>query len=85
MFITRLENVKKNVKKALCTKDVLTISRTRKFARKARDYKLTYFFLISMIDTAMVKGADGRVAKDAIENSKCIDAHWIVMAFIVNS
>jgi hypothetical protein len=46
---------------------VLTISRTRKFARKVRDYKLTYVFLISMINTAMAEGADGRVAKEAIK------------------
>jgi hypothetical protein len=79
-----------NVKKALCTKDVLTISRTRKFARKARDYKLTYFFLISMIDTAMAEGADGRVAKEAIEKIvKAFKVHRCALdsdyAFIVHS
>ena len=44
-----------NVKKALSTEDVLTINRTRKFARKARDYKLTYYFLIQMTNSAMTK------------------------------
>jgi hypothetical protein len=56
-----------NVKKALCTKDVLTISRTRKFARKARDYKLTYYYLFQMVLTAIAEGGKGRMAKDAIE------------------
>jgi hypothetical protein len=56
-----------NVKKALSTKDVLTINRTRKFARKARDYKLTYFYLFQMVSTAIAEGGDGRVAKQAIE------------------
>jgi hypothetical protein len=48
-------HLEENVKKALSTEDVLTINRTRKFARKARDYKLTYYFLIQMTDSAMVK------------------------------
>lgn len=69
---------------------MLTISRTRKFARKARDYKLTYFFLISMIDTAMAEGADGRVAKEAIEKIvKAFKVHRCALdsdyAFIVHS
>jgi hypothetical protein len=37
------------VKKALSPEEMLTINRTRKFARKAREYNLTYFFLISML------------------------------------
>jgi hypothetical protein len=60
-------NLEENVKKALSTQEVLIISKTQKFVRKARDYTLTYFCLISMIDTAMVRGVDGRVVKDAIE------------------
>ena len=83
-------NLEENVKKALSTKDVLTINRTRKFARKARDYKLTYFYLIRMVDTAMLEGDDGRVAKDAIEKIvKAFKVHRCALdsdyAFIVNS
>jgi hypothetical protein len=33
-----------NVKKALSPESKLTISRAQKFARKAREYKLTYLF-----------------------------------------
>jgi hypothetical protein len=69
-------HLEENEKKVLSTKDVLTINRTRKFARKARDYKLTYWYLIRMIDTAMAEGGDLRVAKDAIEKIvKAFKAH----------
>ena len=62
-------HLEEHVKKTLSTEDVLTINRTRKFARKARDYKLTYFFLIQMTNSAMAKtGNKGRVAKAAIEH-----------------
>jgi hypothetical protein len=84
-------HLEENVKKALSTEEVLTINRTRKFARKARDYKLTYYFLIRMCDSALAKvGEDGRVAKDAIEHIvKAFKVHRCALdsdyAFIVNS
>jgi hypothetical protein len=37
-------HLEENVKKVLSPESTLTISRTRKFARKAGEYKLTYFF-----------------------------------------
>jgi hypothetical protein len=67
------------VKNALSTEDVLTINRTRTFTRKARDYKVsTYYLFIKITDYAMTKtGEDDRVVKDAIEHivihSKCVD------------
>jgi hypothetical protein len=84
-------NLAENVKKALSTVDVLTINRTRKFARKARDYKLTYLFLIRMTDSALaMTGEDGRVAMQAIEHIvKAFKVHRCALdsdyAFIANS
>ncbi len=84
-------NLAENVKKALSTVDVLTINRTRKFARKARDYKLTYLFLIRMTDSALaMTGEDGRVAMQAIKHIvKAFKVHRCALdsdyAFIANS
>jgi hypothetical protein len=62
-------HLEENVKMVLSMQDVLNINRTRKFARKARDYKLTYYYLIHMrTDTVMAKGDDGRVTKDLIKH-----------------
>jgi hypothetical protein len=77
--ITHLEA---NVKKVLSTKDELTISRMRKFARRARvHFKLMYYYLFQMILTAMAEGDEGRAAKEAIEKitrrpSRCTDVPW---------
>jgi hypothetical protein len=70
-------HLEKNVKKALSPELTLTISRTRKFARKARDYKLAYFFLISMLtQTDSTRGGDERLAKETIESiTKAFKAH----------
>jgi hypothetical protein len=71
-----------NVKKALSPTETLTINRTRKFARKAREYKLTYFFLFSMLtQTDLTPGStlgadDQRLAKETIESiTKAFKAH----------
>jgi hypothetical protein len=47
-----------NVKRALCPEETLTLERTRKFARKAKEYKLTYFFLVQMTEEAGEIGAE---------------------------
>ena len=44
-------NLEKNVRAAL-SRNVLTEERMKKFARKARDYKLTYLFLLQQTETA---------------------------------
>jgi hypothetical protein len=77
-------HLEENVKKALST-DILTLNRMRKFARKARDYKLTYAFLIDRAG-----GNDATAAKDEIEHiTKMFKAHRSAMdadySFIVNS
>jgi hypothetical protein len=77
-------HLEENVEKALST-DILTINRMRKFARKARDYKLTYAFLIDQAG-----GKDASAAKDEIEHiTKMFKAHRSAMdadySFIVNS
>jgi hypothetical protein len=74
-------HLEENVKKALSPESTLTISRTRKFAqtfaRKAHEYKLTYFFLISMLtQTDSTRGGDERLAKETIESiTKAFKAH----------
>ncbi len=69
--------MEKNVKKRLSAEWTLTISGTRKFARKAREYKLTCFFLISMLtQTDSARGGDERLAKETIESiTKAFKAH----------
>ena len=39
-------NLRQNVCKTLCNKEVLIMERTLKFARKAKKYKMTYMYLI---------------------------------------
>jgi hypothetical protein len=70
-------HLEENVKKVLSPESTLTISRTRKFARKAREYKLTCFFLISMLtQTDSARGGDERLAKETIESiTKAFKAH----------
>jgi hypothetical protein len=55
-------HLEENVKAAL-SREVLTINRIRKFARKARDYKLTYSYLVALAD-----GEDATAAKGRIEH-----------------
>ena len=63
-------NLKQNVIKSL-DHEVITKGRIRKFARKAREYKLTYALLFHVSD-----GAKGSVAKDVIEHlTKAFKAH----------
>jgi hypothetical protein len=45
------------------SREILTINRIRKFAQKARDYKLTYLYLVALAD-----GEDASAAKDRIEH-----------------
>ena len=75
-------HLEENVKKALSPTETLTLNRTRKFARKAREYKLTYFFLCSMLTQTdltpgLTLGADEqRLAKETIESiTKAFKAH----------
>jgi hypothetical protein len=51
-------HLEENVKAAL-SREVLTINQICKFARKARDYKLTYSYLVALAD-----GDDASAAKD---------------------
>jgi hypothetical protein len=53
-------HLEENVKAAL-SREVLTISRMRKFARKARDYKLTYSYLVALADGEDASAAKGRI------------------------
>ena len=46
-------------------REVLTLNRMRKFARKAREYKLTYALLFHMAD-----GKDASAGKDDIKHIK---------------
>ena len=55
-------HLKANVLKSL-DRSVITINRVRKFARKAREYKLTYSLLIREAD-----GKDTTASKDEIEH-----------------
>jgi hypothetical protein len=71
-------HLEKNVKKALSPESTLTISRTQTFTRKAREYKLTYFFLISMLtQTDSSRGGDEKLAKEKTIKSitKTFKAH----------
>ena len=77
-------HLEENLAKALST-DILTINRSRKFARKARDYKLTYAFLIHSAG-----GKDASAAKDEIEHiTRIMKTHRSAMdanySFIVHS
>jgi hypothetical protein len=51
-------HIKENVKKAL-SRELITVNIIRKFARKARDYKLTYAYL-----SAMAKSDNASAAKE---------------------
>jgi hypothetical protein len=53
-------HLEENVKAAL-SREVLTINRLRKFARKARDYKLTYSYLVALADGEDASAAKGRI------------------------
>jgi hypothetical protein len=76
-------HLEENVKKALSPTETLTLNRTRKFARKAREYKLTYFFLFSMLTqtdltpgSTLVGADEQRLAKETIESiTKAFKAH----------
>jgi hypothetical protein len=79
------QHLEANVRRALCPEETLTLKRTRKFARKAREYKLTYFFLIRMTELQEAQGdtTEGntsaeteRLAKETIESiTKAFKAH----------
>ena len=47
--------------KAAPSREVLTINQIRKFARKARDYKLTYSYLVALTDGKDASAAKGRI------------------------
>jgi hypothetical protein len=77
-------HIKENVKKAL-SRELITVNRIRKFARKARDYKLTYAYL-----SAMAKSDDASAAKERIEHiTKLFKQHRLALdanyAFIANA
>jgi hypothetical protein len=70
-------HLEENVKKALSPELTVTISRTQKFARKAHGYKLTYFFLSSMLtQTDSTQGGDEGLSKETIKSiTKAFKAH----------
>jgi hypothetical protein len=47
--------------KAALSCEVLTINRIRKFARKARDHKLTCSYLVALADGEDASAAKGRI------------------------
>jgi hypothetical protein len=53
-------HLEENVRAAL-SRDILTINRIRKFARKTRDYKLTYSYLVALADGEDASAAKGRI------------------------
>jgi hypothetical protein len=57
--------------KAASSREVLTINQICKFARKARDYKLTYSYLVALVD-----GEDASAAiRIALKTSQsCLDS-----------
>lgn len=78
------KNLNNNVRRSLAA-DVLTINRLRKFARKTREYKLTYSLLFYMEG-----GENATAGKDDIEHiTKHFKAHRSALdadyGFIVNS
>ena len=78
------KNIKQNVLKSL-DRSVLTTNRIRKFARKAREYKLTYALIFHLADNK-----DASAGKDEIEHiTKAFKAHRSAMdsdyAFIANA
>jgi hypothetical protein len=76
-------HLEENVSKALST-DVLTLQRMRKFARKAREYKLTYSFLAANEneDGEMSKGLIDHITRQFKQHRSALDSNY---AFIVNS
>jgi hypothetical protein len=53
-------HLEENVKAAL-SREVLTINQIRKFARTARDYKLTYSYLVELADGEDASAVKGRI------------------------
>ena len=78
-------NLRRNVLRSMGS-DVLTLNRVRKFARKAREYKLTYALLFHLADGEELNST----GKDEIEHiTKLFKAHRSAMdadyGFISNS
>lgn len=78
------EHLTENVRKALST-DTLSLDRMRKFARKAREYKLTYHYFIEKTD-----GSVDRMKKECIESiTKVFKQHRSALdadySFVVSS
>ena len=68
------KNLKDNVLKSL-DRDVITVDRSRKFARKAREYKLTYALIVDLAN-----GTDATAGKDEIEHiTRMFKAHRSAM------
>jgi hypothetical protein len=75
-------HLEENVKAAL-SREVLTINRIRKFARKARDYKLTYSYLVALADGEDASAAKGRIehlTKLFKQHRSAIDADYKFIA-----
>ena len=67
-------HLKTNVEQSL-DRDIITINRIRKFARKTREYKLTYALLVYLAD-----GEKATAGKDDIEHiTKLFKAHRSAM------
>ena len=71
-------NLTKNVEKAL-SREVLTVNRLRKFARKACDYKLTY---ASFEDASATKTKIEKISKAFKAHRSALDADYV---FVVNT
>jgi hypothetical protein len=70
--------------KAALSREVLTINRIRKFARKARDYKLTYSYLGALADgedaSASAKGRIEHLTKQFKQHRSALDADYKFIA-----
>ncbi len=77
------KNLEANVRMAL-SRDVLTLQRMRKFARKAREYKLTYSFLATheTEDGEMSKALIDHITKMFKQHRSALDSDY---AFIVHA
>ena len=74
--------IDKNVLLALDTKNVLTIDRCRKFARKAHDYKLTYLYVMQNTMKGLKKEEIEQIMR-AFKTHRCaLNSNY---SFIINS
>ena len=87
-------NLEKNMQGLLSVKESLTKDRTDKFVRKAKDYKMTYAYLLEQTNKVKAEGETiikvSSIAQDKIENFiKIFKQHrsalYLYYTFIANA